>query len=261
MGKSTELKMSTDERVALAKEKTDRLVGRTRNLLRQRASNEIVMYSDAISKQVGRSYAAHAYESLKRTMFEHELVSLCALWDSARNEKAVRDRDSVPAVVRLIDDDFVVRALMSEYYDQNSGLPELPSEPDWDDATRRLINAQRASNRVKFAEEQATKVQQRLARALDMARKVVTGDMLKSVKHHRDHTIAHVLSNSLTTLRQPERVAKYGDEAVLFDRTSEIVGLLHLSVNYVEVDWPDSRRIEERYAKAFWHGVTINVLE
>ncbi len=253
--------MDTAERIKLAKQKVDRLVDATLNVMRQRASNEIVLYSDAISKQVGRSYAAHAYSSLQRAMFEHELITLCALWDMARREKEARDRDSIPAVLYLIDDEGVIRELVREIRNAhlNQGVRDLTHEED--EGTRKIIREAIARNRAKFADEQARKAQKWLADAIELGKETSSGEMLTSARHYRDHVIAHVLSRELEKARAPGRVAKYGDEKQLFKITLKIVDWLYLGVSGASFAWDMSFKNEKRYAEAFWHGVTVKVLE
>jgi hypothetical protein len=253
--------MDTAERIKLAKEKVDRLVDATLNVMRQRASNEIVLYTDAISKQVGRSYAAHAYSSLQRAMFEHELVTLCALWDAVPEVKKVRDRDSIPAVLFLVDDENVMRELAAETRNAylGKGFHELATSED--EETRRQIHQAIARSRANFADEQARKARKWLADAIELGRQTSEGDMLKAARHYRDHMIAHVLSRRLEKARAPERVAKYGDEKALFDITTKVVDWLHLGVNGTDFAWELAQENEKRYAEAFWRGVTVKVLE
>lgn len=56
--------MDRDQRIALTKSKVNRLVDVTLRLLRLRASNEILVYSDLLAAQVPTSYAAHTYNEV-----------------------------------------------------------------------------------------------------------------------------------------------------------------------------------------------------
>jgi hypothetical protein len=249
------------ERIRLAKEKVDRLLDATLGIARQRASNEIVLYGSALSKQVGRSYAAHAFRSLQRSMFAHELVSLCAMWDSVRQEKEVRDRDSIPAVIHLIDHDDVIRELAEETRTAHLKRGVRVLDPEEDEDTRKAIDDAVARHQAKFADDQASKARKWLVDATQLARETSEGDVLKSVRHHRDYRIAHVLSRELETARAPERLAKYGDEKTLFETTTKVVDWLLLGVSGVSFAWDMSHQNEKRYAEAFWHGITVKVLE
>ena len=255
------LTMNTAERIRLAKQKVDRLLGVTLSVMRQRASNEIVLYTDIISKQVGRSYAAHAYSSLQRAMFEREMVTLCAMWDPATDEKRVRDRDSIPAVLSLIDDENVTRELVAETLEAhlNMGMRSLTAPED--EETRKLLEEFYAHRTVKLAEEQADKAQNWLVDAIELGQKTRDGEMLRAARHHRDHMIAHVLSRELEKARAPARVARYGDEKALFDVTIKVVDWLLLGVNGTSFAWDMARQNEARYAEAFWSGVTVKALE
>ena len=140
----------TAERIRLAIEKVDRLLDATLSIARQRASNEIVLYGSTLSKQVGRSYAAHAFSSLQRSMFAHELVSLCAMWDTVRQEKEVRDRDSIPAVIHLIDHEDVIRELVEETRTAHLTRGVRVVDPAEDEDTRKVIDEAIARHQAKF---------------------------------------------------------------------------------------------------------------
>ena len=57
--------MTIDERVALAKGKTGKIVDALRTLLQVRMNNELILYSDLLRKQVGKSYAARSFNVLQ----------------------------------------------------------------------------------------------------------------------------------------------------------------------------------------------------
>ena len=53
--------------------------------------NAVVIYSQKLSEQIPRSYAAHAFNQFQRSMHLFELVRLCAMWDGPGD-----DRESIP---------------------------------------------------------------------------------------------------------------------------------------------------------------------
>jgi len=54
-------RMTTENRIKLAKEKTNRVVDHVRYLLELHENNEIVLYSNTLSSQIPTSYAANAF--------------------------------------------------------------------------------------------------------------------------------------------------------------------------------------------------------
>jgi hypothetical protein len=74
------------KRITEAKRLTARLVDHAHYLLDIRENNAIVVYSDQLSKQIPRSYAANAFNVFREAMHQIELVRLSALWDQAQIE-------------------------------------------------------------------------------------------------------------------------------------------------------------------------------
>ncbi len=220
-----------------------------------------MLYTDTVSKQVRRSYAAHAFSLMQRSMFERELLMLCAIWDGARSDKEATERDSIPAVIRLIDDEAVKAALVEETRNVHLqiGIRSLNDARDEDE--RKLLDEMFARRSEKFAAEQSAKAEKWLTDAIEMARETQSGVVLKAVRHLRDHSIAHVLARETYEKTAPERFAKYGDEKLLFETTMKVVDRLLLGVNGASFNWEMSREHEKRYAEAFWHGIRVNVLE
>ena len=68
-----------------------------RALLQVHEANRIIVYSDRLSTQVGRSFAANAFNSFQRSALFFELVRLCAAWDTPKE-----DRYSIPSAIVLV---------------------------------------------------------------------------------------------------------------------------------------------------------------
>ena len=94
-------KLTTAERVQTAKQKTGHVVDHLLYLLALHESNAVVVYSDTLSKQIPRSYAAHAFSVFRQCMSHFEIVRLCALWDSPHpNQKSIPTEETIPALGR-----------------------------------------------------------------------------------------------------------------------------------------------------------------
>src|ERR1700676_387387 len=107
------------KRIAEAKRLTERLVDHAHYLLDIRENNAIVIYSDTLSKQIPRSYAANAFNVFREAMHQIEIVRLSALWDQAHI-----DNETIQSVIELIDDKDVTDALANAARAQYAGLPE-----------------------------------------------------------------------------------------------------------------------------------------
>ena len=99
----------TQKRIEEAKRLTARVVEHLQYLLDIHENNAIVLYSDVLSKQVAKSYAANAFNVFREALHQIELVRVCALWDAP-----VLERESIPTVIELIDDEKVLDALAEQ---------------------------------------------------------------------------------------------------------------------------------------------------
>jgi AbiU2 len=99
----------TQMRIDEAKRLTARVVDHLQYLLDIHENNAVVLYSDTLSKQIPKSYAANAFNVFREAMHQIELVRICALWDAP-----VRGRESIPTAIELIDDEKVLNALADQ---------------------------------------------------------------------------------------------------------------------------------------------------
>jgi hypothetical protein len=98
--------LNPDQRIECAKHKVERAFEHLQVLLLLHENSAIVVYSPMLSSQVGRSYAANAFNMLQGAVHGFEIVRLCALW-----ERTGRDRESIPTIVDLIDDAEIIPML------------------------------------------------------------------------------------------------------------------------------------------------------
>jgi AbiU2 len=82
-------------------------------LIELHANNSYAVYSPALSSQIPKSYAANAFFVFQRSMYQLEIVRLCALWDRAELEK-----ENITTVIELIDNETIIRILAA-----NAALP------------------------------------------------------------------------------------------------------------------------------------------
>jgi hypothetical protein len=117
-------KLTTAERVRAAKQKTERVMDHLLYLLALHESNAVIFYTDTLSAQIPRSYAAHAFNLFRECMFRFEIVRLCALWDRPYPDLS---RESIPTIIALIDNAEVIEALVEET--RASWTGESPVDP------------------------------------------------------------------------------------------------------------------------------------
>ena len=120
-------------RVDVAKEKMDRVVDHLLYVLRIQANND---HLPSLSKQIGSrpSYAHNAFNVFAVSSYQIEAVRFCALWDAVS-----ADRENIPTVAAMVDDEEIIEALaqtMREQYDRPSA-----SDPSSTKSDRELLTA------------------------------------------------------------------------------------------------------------------------
>jgi hypothetical protein len=79
MGSAMYETWETKRRIDEAKRLTTRVVDHLQYLLDIHENNAVVLYSDTLSKQITKSYAANAFNVFREAMHQIEIVRICAL--------------------------------------------------------------------------------------------------------------------------------------------------------------------------------------
>jgi hypothetical protein len=228
--------LTTAKRIQAAKAKTDQVVDHLLYLLALHENNAIITYSGALSSQIKLAHAAEAFKVLRTGLYNFEIVRLCALWDSAKDDKKkIPTEESIPTIIELID------------------LPEAIEEfakkiqrqwPDPDDD--------------KFAHEQAQRAQVELRKTIADVRKISKSSMLRSTMNVRHKHLAHSLTK---TKLEKKRVApmKYGNERKLLSKSLLIAEALHRWINGTGFSFANSQKIARNNAEALWKRCTFDV--
>jgi hypothetical protein len=191
--------MTTAERVQAAKAKTQRVIDHLLYLLALHENNAIIVYSPTLASQIPRSYAANAFNLFREGMHRFEIVRLCALWDPPSAH-----RESIPTIVKLIDDEAVIDALVEETHASwTGGIPVDPSEdPELDAAARATLiqlNEQRA-------QEKTAEARVGINQSIEEAREIEKSAQLASLRSLRNERLAHSLSIASTAQPMPTNV-------------------------------------------------------
>jgi hypothetical protein len=240
-------KLTTAKRVQAAKQKTERVVDHLLYLLALHESNTIVVYSDTLSKQIPRSYAANAFNLFRQCMSHFEIVRLCALWDPPNSPNP--DRESIPTVVELIKHPAVINALVEETRaNWVSGMP-------MDSEAREELSLSLEQRAHKKAIEARAGIKQSIRRA----RQIERSPLLTSVRNLRNKHLAHSLSETRREKKGPVLPVKPGDERKLFLDSLTLVKELHLWVNGRDFLFDNSREIARRNAEELWKHCAFNI--
>jgi hypothetical protein len=248
--------LSTAQRIEQA---THAIIGVSRVvhfLMNIHETNQIVLYSDMLSRQIRKSHTANSYNDFTRVLLEIEIVRLCSLWDPPE-----RDAFSIPTVVGLIDHDDVIEQIARQAGDGWRAINGNILFTDETDDEREQIRQAVAAYGERDAQREHEKISSLARGTIQDALSIRDSSMLTSVINFRNKHVAH--ATDITRLERkagPVPLPKTGDESVLLEQTLKIVGNLDLCVRYVSFSWEDSKEIGRRNAEALWNGVTINVL-
>jgi hypothetical protein len=249
--------VASDERIARAKARAQKLVDHIAPLFLMHESNAIVIYSQKLTQQIPPSYAAHAYNQFQRSMHLFEIIRLCALWDPLGT-----DRESIPTIVELFNEPELIEQIAREMHDIYANEPQ-PHDPDasQDPDDIAASKAWWEKDRSIFAQVAAQQVHEKLAFAAAKAAEIQASPRLKTLRDFRDASIAHNLTLPEPDLatEAPVTGVRYGDETELLEETIAVADALHHGLNRTSFDWRGARAIASRNAAALWDNCTFTI--
>jgi AbiU2 len=238
------------ERIGLAKAKIKKVLDHFLYVIELHANNSFVVFSPVLASQIPRSYAANAFNVFQRSMHQIEIVRLCALWDGID-----LDKENIPTVVRLIDDNGIIEMLAEETRSHWAGgaggrLLNLSTYPAIAAIEQEMVEAAN----LQFADEQASKARTELWQAIADTREVLGSDRLASIMNMRDKNLAYSLEATRREKDRPVQPMKYGDETALLDASIPIVERLYCWVKGTSFSIENSQEIDQNNAEALWTG-------
>lgn len=105
--------MPPEKRLELAQDKTRRLLDFAISNMVSYANSQHLVYSDTISKQIPKSYAANAFKALQHDLMQFQVIKVCRVW-----ENLDLDGYNFKTIEYLIDD-LAVKRLIYELHIQN----------------------------------------------------------------------------------------------------------------------------------------------
>ena len=243
------------ERIELAKTKMEKVLDHFLYVVELHANNSLVVYSPTLASQIPSSYAASAFNVFQRSMHQIEIVRLCAMWDSAD-----ADKENIPTVVQLIDNEEVIEVLAAETRSHWTGGSGHLLNPSDDPELAAIERAAVKISNDQFGDEQALKAKTELMQAINESRAILSSSRLASVMNLRDKHLAHSLTTTRREKRAPVQPMKFGDETDLLNASVPIVERLYCWVNGKAFSIGDSQDIDQENAEALWNGCKFSVL-
>ena len=248
-------RLRSSERINLAKTKMARVLDHFLYLLELHANNLFVVYSPTLASQIPASFAANAFNVFQRSMYQIEIVRLCAIWD-----KADPDKVSIPTVVKLIDTEEIIEMLADEVRRQWPGTSGGVLNPSEDPQLAAIEQEAHRNSEMQFGNEQAAQTKMDLMQAISDARAVLESPRLISVVNARDKHLAHSLTKTRRERHAPVPPMKNGDETDLLNTSIPIVERLYRGITNRGFSIEDSQKIDQANADALWNGCKFDVL-
>ncbi|MEM5493900.1 hypothetical protein [Hoeflea sp. AS16] len=249
--------LDTKTRIECAKTMIrDKIINHVLEVVAIQANNEYLVYSNRLTEQIPRSYAANAYNVLSQTSFLFAVLRTAALWDTADENTA-----SILTIVEYVDDDDVINALAEEHRHAHASLGVgMLNKPHSDPAIQAALERSIQDSQNRFAEKQAWKARRRLRRAICISRKIAQSPALERLRNSRDKHIAHALIQTRRERRNPVAPMKYGDEVHLLRQSIWLAENFYCWVNGTSFDIQrDSRDIAKKRAQELWENVELHI--
>ncbi len=246
--------LTAAQRIAMAKAKMAKVFDNARHLLALHCSNEIVVFSNSLSSQIPRSYAAHAFRIFQDSMFRFEVIRLCALWD-----KPDASSENIRTVVALVDDPDVFTQLFDErrQFWRSKGIQDLSPPNDPEQLALHEIHMAKWSdeNAIRLADKSIANLQQ----AIQTANSIAGSDILKRIMNSRNKHIAHSLEATHAEKAGPILPMKFADSKTLLDQTLPLIEKLFSSINYTPFSFDDSRKNDRECAAELWKQCVFTI--
>jgi hypothetical protein len=241
------------ERIRLAKAKMGKLLDYFLYVLALHANNSFVVFSPLLASQIPNSYAANAFNVFQRSMYQIEIVRLCALWDGVD-----LDKENISTVIKLIDDDQIIETLVEETRSRHMfGRDAFVAyiNPDNDPIIAAEMEQERAASiDLDYADERASLARTELRQVIADASAVLGSARLASIMNIRDKHLAHSLEITRREKDGPVQPMKYGDETELLKASMPIVERLYCWVTGTGFSIENSQKIDQHNAEALWTG-------
>lgn len=243
-------KLSPHERARLASEKCGRLIQHAIDLIQTNANNEVIYFSPLLADQIPRSRGAHAFNNFQHSMFMHEIVRLCAMWDSEDFEK-----DNIPTVLALLDDPKTIRLLYQRqlrrvFWERGEVriYDEEELDEDVDEEMRRIVRG----HELKLTKKNFLK---NIRICSSLGRGVVRSSRLKGLAEFRHSYVAHNIDHDLkskVTGGEPIRFPQTGHPKKLLRTTCKVINAINFLARNAGFNFDQSFKIAHRNASRLW---------
>lgn len=220
--------LSPEQRVDRAVHIVSRAIDQLQEIIGVSEVNRIIVYSPAVASRIPQSYAANTFTLIQWITLNYEILRLCALWD-----RGASDRESVPAIIELVDSPLVL-ALVS----------------------RRLCESESVLSPNSYVKQHVAHLQ----KAIRVAKKISQATFRKALVEFRDARLAHSLTPQANPT-QAKLTLKYGYERRLLTASIAIVNAINGALRNSTFAFEMSFENSKRNAEAFWLTAKFSATE
>lgn len=250
------LSIDPTRRLKIARGKLRRITDLVLEVVALNETNAIVVYSDTLTKQIPRSYAAFAFNQFQSALHQHEILKLASLWEAPDSEKYC-----LPAVISLIESNGVLDLIYRDVSHWH-GAPAEDLSPSEDPRQNALKDVAIKQFQAEMSAEDLSKAKVELPKLITQAKEIYKSAKLNAILNLRDKHIAHALSETRREKKGTITPIKYGDEKEILETTISLVEGLYLWVSGTSFDMVDeSRSIARKRAKELWNHCKFEIPE
>lgn len=245
--------LTPQQRVTAAELKIDQVHNNMRELIAIHANNEIIIYSDKLRTQIPSSNAAAAYNVFQNSMMGHELVRLCALWETADEHSRC-----LPTIVELVDCAEVIELLANSAANHFQWSMDAANLPNGEGPSSQVAVEIESENK-KIRVEESSRAKGGLLKAIVDSRETINSSILKSVKNYRNKYLAHSLDQTRAEKNQVVAPPKYDDERILLNRSLLIIETFSLWIRGINLSLDENLKYRRKEAGELWNNCTFAI--
>ena len=207
-------------------------------------ANEIILFSDTLSKQIPESYAANAFNLFQDSLFRIEVITLCSLWD-----RADLDKHSIPLLRKLLDNEAVQDLLLQKH---TAAEQEKPIGNNFDDHDVKFIRQSRKEQAHNDFKQSRTAFFNSDEKAESSVRQ------LRNLRHAYVHNFEDWRS-ATNEKSNADTQPKNKDVSSLLTQTKEVMRAANAVIENEDVAFDAFGSVWEDYTTKLWSNCTFNI--
>ena len=246
------------ERYEICRRRTDAIAVKLINAIHLNAMCEIIVFSKNFTQQIPYSYAANSLALLQRTLIQKLALDLCSLWDPFI-EKRSEDRNSIPSVVELIDEEVIKLAVNRSFNHWYSGV-EQNLGYGYEHLTTEQICQEKERLSRQLANQQSQYIAPCIRKVIERLPQFKECKLIKETRKYRNDRLAHNIE------RTPNKSSANEEPSINWDTPKKLLLIslwcchnLSLGLKGHDQNFKSSFEIAKLYNEELWHNCTFDI--